>query len=336
MQKMIVLRYASKCKKCGGNVAAGEKAVWLGHNAGVQHVTCNETREIEPPKPKADPDRMNSMTIEYRELAAAWKTFKDDPMSVYHRQENASAGRSLSSGWKGEGRWVGCSEAEMLDWIDRGYRVEGLDGVTSLIPAKPRRKLRFADEGDELHIDLAWSGVDEPFSEWEKRVSKPGLSVEIFMTFSSGFPAKTINAYQRWIARALQTLDENGVDMEVVIVNRVRDANRSVPGEITDTKIRVRKPGEAADFANWSAMFSPGGYRMLGIMSTGIQVDRVGGRVSSGYGYPMDYGSWEVAYDEERNVIVIGNHNDYWGSNKEFPEFEMTEKLRAILARMNG
>jgi hypothetical protein len=333
MQKMIVLRYQSKCKKCSGTIAAGEKAIWLGKGAGVNHVTCL-TRPQEPPRPKDEPAAMKTLTLDYGELTAAWKAFKDEPMSVYRHPQNAVAGKSLSSGWKGNGSWVGCTEAEMSEWISRGYRVEGLQGVSSLAPGKPRRKLRFAEEGDELHLDLAWSGVDEPFSEWEKRISKPGLSVEIHMTFSSMFPAKVINAYQRWIARALQTLDENGVDMEVNIVNRVSGANTASYGEITNTLIRVRKPGEASDFANWSAMFSPGGYRMLGIMSTGIQVDREGGTVSTGYGRPMDYGAWEVAYDEERNVIVIGNHNDMFAG--EFPEYEMTEKLIRVLSKVNG
>lgn len=333
MQKMIVLRYASKCKKCSESIAAGEKAVWLGSGQGVQHVTCR-TVSPEPISAKPDPAGMDSFTFDYSELTAAWKGFKDDPMSVYRNRQNAAAGRSLTSGWKGSGSWIGCTEAEMGEWISSGYRVEGLQGVSSLLPARPRRKLIYAEEGDELMIDLALSGEDEPFQDWEKQVSNPGLSVEIYMTFSSGFPAKTINAYQRWIARALQTLDENGVDMEVNIVNRVSGANTSNYSEITNTKIRVRKPGEAADFSSWSAMFSPGGYRMLGIMSTGIQVDRKGGQVSSGYGRPMDYGSWEVAYDEDRNVIVIGNHNSYDGY--EFPEHEMTEKLRAVLAKLNG
>lgn len=332
MEKMIVLRYASKCRKCGGSIGAGEKAVWLGKGSGVQHVTCQDFKS-EPNTPKPEPKEMETLTFDYLELTRYWNAFKDDPMSVYTNPENSSAGIALSSNWDKDGRWVGCSPAEMAEWISSGYQVEGLTDVTSLIPAKPRRKLRFAEEGDELHIDLAWSGVDEPYSEWEKRISKPGLSVEIYMTFSSGFSTKTIVAYQRWIARALQTLDENGVDMEVNIVNRTRGASVGRYDEITNTLIRVRKPGEAADFSNWSAMFSPGGYRMLGIMSTGIQIDKQGGQVTHGYGYPMDYGSWDVAYDEARNVIVIGNDNGGFG---EFPEMEMTDKLRSVLGKLNG
>lgn len=335
MQKVIVLRYQSKCKRCGGSIAAGEKATWLGSKNGVQHITCSNFTPSEPEKPKADPANMAVQTHDYADLVSAWRTFKDDASKVYRHAKNFAAGTSLASSWKGDGRWVGCTEAEMEEWISRGYRVEGLDGVTSLIPAKPRRKLRFAEEGDELHLDLAWAGVDEPFSEWEKRASKPGLSVEIFMTFSAGFPAKTLNAYQRWIARALQTLDENGVDMEVLIIVRTSGANTEKYGEITESRIRVRKAGEAADFSNWSAMFSPGGYRMLGIMSTGLTVDSAGGSVSHGYGRPMDYGKWEVAYDEDRNVIVIGNHND-WLGNPTFPESEMTDKLVSVLRKLNG
>jgi hypothetical protein len=334
MQKMIVLRYQAKCQKCGAMIPAGERAYWLGSGKGSTHLVCS-TPTPEPPKPKSEPSGMNSHTFDYGELTTAWKAFHADPMAVYGQSRNAGAGNSLAGNWKSDGgSWIGCTIDEMRDWIDNGYRVEGLQGVTSLLPAKPRRKLKFSEEGDELHIDLAWAGVDEPFSEWEKRVSKPGLSVEIYMTFSASFPHKTLNAYQRWIARALQTLDENGVDMEVNIVNRVSGANSDNGREITDTKIRVRKPGEAADFANWSAMFSPGGYRMLGIMSTGIHVDRQGGHVTHGYGRPRDYGSWEVAYDADRNVIVIGNHNDPYGTD--FPEHEMTEKLRSVLSKVSG
>jgi hypothetical protein len=220
----------------------------------------------------------------------------------------------------------------MNEWIANGYHVQGLDGITSLIPARPRRKLKYGEEGDELLLELAWSGSDEPFVEWEKRISKPGLSVELWMTFSAIFPAKTIVAYQRWVARMLQTLDENGVDMEVNIVSQLRNLFAGEYSTVTKTKFRVRKPGEAADFANWSAMFSPGGFRMLNIMGTGIHADRKGKAIAGGYGSPQPYGSWTVAYDEERNIIVVGNSN----TEREFPEMEMTSKLTDVLAKLSG
>lgn len=328
MEKVITLRYAAKCKKCGLLIPAGERAVWLGKDSGSRHVSCNVETRQEIEKPKDDSGR-DEFTIDYAELRNLWEDFIAQPEKVY-RPENVPAARSLTGSWSAD--WSGSSIPEMREFLRSGYRVEGLDNVTSLIPSKPRRKLRYADEGDEMLLDMAFGGADEPFIEWEKRASKPGLSVEIYMTFSASFPAKTIVAYQRWIARALQTLDENGVDMEVSLVSPLNGLASDDYSWKSLTKIRVRKAGEASDFSNWSAMFSPGGFRQLVIMSTGIHADRAGKRVSYGYGSPQAYGKWEVAYDEERNRIVIGNSN----SDTEFPEFTMTEKLQSVLAALNG
>lgn len=328
MQKVITLRFQTKCKKCDETIPAGGRAVWLGHGKGAQHESCGKVREeIEAPKTE---ENAEVIVIDYAELRDSFLKFQTDPMAVYGNDFNREAGEHLRDSWKSD--WAGCSIDEMNEWLQNGYHVQGLDGITSLIPAKPRRKLIYGEEGDELLIDLAWSGSDAPFVEWEKRVSKPGLSVEIYAVFSAYFPAKTIVAYQRWIARALQTLDESGVDMEVSIVNSLDRLYADKPNQKTVTKYRVRRAGEASDFSNWSAMFSPGGYRMLGIMGTGIHADRLNHRIPNGYGGVRDYGKWTVAYDEERNVIVIGNDN----RNVEFPELEMTDKLRDVLAKVSG
>lgn len=327
MEKVITLRYQSKCSRCNRTIPAGDRAVWLGENKGVRHERCDA--RIEPELPKEAGKNVDRFTLDYSRLREDFFRFLKNPADVYSTPGNAK-GSDLRESWKGN--WAGCSTLEMEEFLRTGYRVEGLEGVTSLIPARPRRKIRYAEEGDELNIALALEGDDLPFMEWEKRVSKPGLSVEIHMVFDCYFPAKTIVQYQRWIARALQTLDESGVDMEVSIVNSLSGLFRDEYGVKTETLIRVRKAGEASDFANWSAMFSPGGYRMLGIMATGIHADTRGKRIGYGYGSVRDYGKWTVAYDPERNVIVFGNST----SDQTFPEFDMTEKLQAVLGKVNG
>lgn len=325
MQKLITLRFQAICKRCGETLPAGSRAIWLGSKQGVQHQTCKpKNQEIEKPKEQTDVDRM---TFDYAQLRTDFSLIQRDPGKVYTRNV-AAYRRDLERAWS-DRHFAGCTIQEMQNWIDNGYHVAGLEGISSLIPGKPRRKIRYSDEGDELLVDLAWSGSDEPFMEWEKRVSKPGLSVEIHSTFDSMFPASTIAAFQRWIARALQTLDENGVDMEVSIVERI--SYPMIPLE-TETLVRVRRAGEASDFSNWSAMFSPGGYRMLGILASGKHCDALGKTIPQGHGESRTYGAWTVAYDESTNRIVIGsNDGDYV-----FPELEMTEKLTTILQRLNG
>jgi hypothetical protein len=330
MQKFITLRFQGVCKRCNQTIPAGSRAVWLGKGSGIQHQTCTP-QKVEVETPKATPRGVDRMTFDYATLRSKFADFLSEPTSVLTR--NPQAIENLKYNWGKEGgSWAGCSTVEMTDFLNRGYHVQGLEGISSLVPGKPRRKIRYADEGDELLIDLAWSGSDEPFMEWEKRVSKPGLSVEIHTVFSHNVPAATIVQYQRWIARALQTLDESGVDMEVNLVVAVQGTSSSDPYLNTETLVRVRKPGEASDFSSWSAMFSPGGFRMLGILAVGMHVDALGKTIRSGFGQTNDYGAWTVAYDAERNVIVIGNSD----TNFTFPEFEMTEKLQSVLAILNG
>ena len=324
-EKMITVRFPNTCRKCGKPVEVGSRGYWK-PGSGISHAICPE-----PPKPieikKPTEIEAKTRVIEYAELRKVFTEFCKDRYSVY--KGSNSAADSLYSGWQ-TSHWVGISIAEMQDFIDHGYRVAGLDQVSGLIPTKPRRKLVYAEEGDELMIDLALNGEDNPFQTWEKRSRKPGLVVEIHATFSAVQDAKLINAYQRWIARALQTLDENGVDMEIQMVTRTDGAGNDY-GVIRESKVRVRKAGEASDFSNWSAMFSPGGYRMLGILGSALQVISEGKTVSTGHGRPLDYGSFTVDYDGERNVMVIGNKN-----GGEFPESEMTDKLAAILTKLSG
>jgi hypothetical protein len=144
--------------------------------------------------------------------------------------------------------------------------------------------------------------------------------------------ASTVNAYQRWIAQALQTLDENRVDMEVSLVVNVVNGDNDQYGVKHSTKIRVRESGQASDFSNWSPMFSPGGFRMLGIMAIGKHVAKRGGSVNPSYGQALDYGKWTVDYNETENLMVIGNSD----GREAFPEFEMTEKLRSLLTMLSG
>lgn len=329
MEKVIVNRFPAKCKRCGEAIQPGSRAIWRGKGQGIVHQMCRV--EVPAETPKVEKAGADEWTIDYSELRNRYLEIIARPTTAFSRSENGQWGSNLKSMW--DGSWSGSTMMEMSEFIRYGYRVEGLENVESLLPAKPKRKLRFADEGDELHLDLAWSGADEPFSEWEKRISKPGLSVEIYMIFSAYFPAKTIAAFQRWIARALQTLDENGVDMEVnIVMPESGSLFQDDPYKATKTKIRVRKPGEAADFANWSAMFSPGGFRHLGFTALSDHADRNGHKIASSLGMPDAYGKWDVAYDADRNIIVFGNSN----RETEFPEFEMTEKLRSVLKQVSG
>ena len=202
MQKIISARFPGKCKACSGGIAAGERVYWMGKGS-LRHISCPDSKPDAPVKP--DDSSSEDFTIPFAEFLKGWAKVSEG--DYFDLTKNRKIAEYLHNEiWLGDSRWVGATIPEMNSWLAEGFRVEGLQGIDpSLFPAKPRRKLRFAEEGDELMIDLAWSGVDEHFIEWEKRVVKPGLTVEIACTFHSGYSAEIIVNYQRWIARMLQS-----------------------------------------------------------------------------------------------------------------------------------
>jgi hypothetical protein len=221
----------------------------------------------------------------------------------------------------------------MRQWIADGYHVSGLDEInSSLIAAKPRRKLRFTDEGDELHLDLAWSGADNYFSEWEKRVSKPGLIVDMEMAYSAANKSERIRPYLTWLARMLQTFDENAIDVEASLMNAVGQLTdgRNQPQRF-ETRIRVKRPGEASDFAAWSACVSPGGFRQLMFTAKIFHGDKRGESTSSSLGIPQPSRKWDIEYDRDENRITVRQ-----SQTDDFPEFDMTQKLGAIIREITG
>lgn len=322
MAKLITLRYAAKCRVCGKEIPSGTRAMYGGSKA-ISHVEC------EKPKASSSTNQPEQTVFNYDELRRDYigTVAGNHTADVLKLSGNQRKWDSLKSDRQDEGNWTGCTNVQMLDWLNSGYRVPGLEGVDStLIPAAPKRKLRFAEEGDEMLIDLAWSGVDEHFITWDRRDTKPSLKVKISVSFSAIIPSAIVNSYQSWVARMLQTIDLFGLDMQVDLISPGRGQFGN-PNAVHAPVIRVKQSGTASDFSNWSPMFSPGGFRHLTFLAIIESADRAGHIVSSGLGRPVQCDTWKVTYDKETNELFVMNNND----RSEFPEFLMTQQLIAIL-----
>jgi hypothetical protein len=338
VEKMITLRFSARCKQCKQEIPSGSSAYWLGSGKGARHLHCPVPAEIDKPGAKNELPRF---VTDFHTLRTDFNNALAGDLSSLKRDGNKARLRTMidqewtmSRDFSSVRSFFGCSVNEMKQWLSEGYAVEGLADVQpSLVPARPRRKLFFNEEGDELLIDLVYQGDDNPFMTVEKRPTKPGMRVDVHLDFNADFPARTIFAYERWIARMLHTLDENAIDVEVNVIMVNQGLIRGKDYEQSEISIRVKKAGEAADFSSWSSMFSPGGYRMLGFMSIIQAADYFGGTVTNGLGSAVSLDKWTVAYDDAENVLQIGQSDD---SRTDFPEFEMTEKLRAVLAKVNG
>lgn len=331
MEKLISLRYAGHCRKCGKEIPAGSQALWYGHRHGVSHYpSCSpETPDAKPQRPKTN-ERVfiidwGRVRDTYLSLINKTKT----PEQVCKRSHNQSVLAQEYGKWARGDDWTGATGEQMKSWITSGFHVPGIENATpDLIPLRTRRRLKF-DEDGELQLDLVYSGFDYPFLEWEKRARKPGMRLEIGICFSAHTQASVISHYERWIAQALTTLEESGYDLEVTISGAVRDSWKGNPG-IERTLIRVKRENEASDFAEWSALFSPGGFRHLMFLAMILAADDSGQDIEWHLGIPFGL-DWSISLEEQTRTLTLDNPK----SPASFPEATMTEQFISLIGVKN-
>ena len=228
------------------------------------------------------------------------------------------------------GGWYGYAADDVQMWLKNGYRPELLQDVGFNPPIRDKRRIRFDEEGDEFHYDLAASGDDRPFSFQTKQPNIPGAAIQAMVSMSSGTKAKTVNAYNVWIARAAFSLEDAGVDCEISFRNDVQGSLND--GKKVVTVIRVKREGSTADFTSWSPMLSPAAFRTFIFLAKIVGADRLGRDIEPSLGRPLSGNDWKMEYDPKARVLVPHCPR----SPSEFPQTEMTDSLRARLKEMQG
>lgn len=322
MRKKISLRYKGHCKSCGKELPAGSDAYYAGRRMGVFcYPSCSPDSQPLPVPENKD----RRVSFDFSEIKRAyWDISQDAIVKVADNRERLSEQRVS---WSTDSGFYGCNAEEMNNYLVRGFPVEGLNSVDmDLLPTRKRRRVIFGEDG-ELDIDLALSGFDYPFLEWEKRERKPGMRVDIGMDFNAHVPADVIVQYQKWAARLLYTIEEIGYDLEVnLILRTLRSWKGLPPNDIYTVAIKVKKENEASDFSQWSAALSPGGFRHLGFLSIILAGERMGKGTQIGLGSAVP-SAWGAEFSSETRTLTIRQGND----GMPFPEAMMTEKLSALL-----
>lgn len=321
--KIMISRYAGKCRKCGNAIPAGERVQWQGKGRGVIHYPSCQKSEPEA-KQKTQDGRL--VQFPFGELREAYM----NPNFRHARPSNNSRLDECKRIHWADASWAGCSIAEMQGYLQNGYKVEQLGSPpTDLLPKRKRRRLLFTEDG-EVQVDLALSGFDYPFLEWEKRERKPGMRVNIGLAFSCGTDTAVVAAYETWCARMLYTLEEIGYDLEInVSVPVTSMSNQS--NERTDVLLKVKGENEASDFTQWSALFSPGGFRHLGILSMQLASDKLGEDCTGFHGYPVK-DEWGIEFDSDQRTMKVQCSS----GSSQFPEAMMTERFTQIMSGQSG
>lgn len=326
MSKVITLRYDAKCRVCKKPIPAGTRAYWYGKRQGSAHIECQN------PVPVPGQEQPAFTVLQYPELREGYlKSFGGNASAYLKNPTNISHWRNLEDGRRSPGNWAGSTNDEMLKWLQIGYMVPGLSGVeNTLMSGAPKRKLIFAEEGDEMLLDLAWSGVEECFITWERRATKPSLKVEISIAFSAVVDAKMINDYQLWVAQMLQTIDAFDIDMQIDLISAGRGQWQERYDHEHTVKVRVKESGEISDYSNWSPMFSPGGFRQMMFLGIIKCADIRGIAAASSLGSPRGCDEWAVKYDPDTSILRVTNNN----RDRHFPADYMTQQFAEIMSQL--
>jgi len=220
-------------------------------------------------------------------------------------------------------RFIGATISEMRDWLENGYQVPGLEADVGF-KLRPSRKLAFKDEG-ELQVDLVLGAYEYPFLEWDPRPRKPGLILQVDWDFSAMTKSNVIADYARWLAQLIQRLETDGYDLAVTLVCQAREIVRGRYHDLTEVHMTVKRENESVDFSTWSAVFSPGGFRMLGFMSVCMAAEAQGGEPSDGLGTPVSKG-WGLSFDDEERKL----HVHCSSAPTHFPADGMTYELEQL------
>jgi hypothetical protein len=234
--------------------------------------------------------------------------------------EQAAHASSVESWKSGYSSFSGSSGDEMVEYVRDGFRSEDFAHATDTFEGADRRRIRFDEEG-ELDLPLAWSGHDYPYLAWENRPVKPGMKITVEMAFLASTDSKTITEYGAWVAGVIAKLEQDGYDLAVSIVCPSQQGVYA-GARTQQMECIVKREGEASDFTEWSAWFAPGAFRILGFTLRAMHCQKLGRKLSAGYGRSLN-GQWGIEWNEAERHLTIKRPPHA----TDFPEEMMTDRL---------
>jgi hypothetical protein len=334
-------KYRSRCKRCQGRISVGAPIYWS-KETGAVCLSCGDNSPADARSTMATNSAKRIEATGRESYSVDWVDVKEFAKEMFATGEVPASitidrnRRTIRSEIMNPDEYFhGYTKGQVQRWIDEGYRSEGIRSLREFTPpVRDKRRLQFVEEGDEFHLDLAHNGDDNYMSQWTKRQTIPGLRVDFITWFRGSVNARVVNDFNRWAGNVIYSLESSGVDCEVNYCGS-RDVSHhwTNPPAKAFTRIRVKKEGEVTDFVSISPMLSPAAYRTFGWIACLMHGESIGSGVSSGIsGGTIGVNGWDIQYDEDAQTITITTHPDA----TEFPEEEMTAKLRELLSHIQN
>lgn len=236
------------------------------------------------------------------ELGESWPSqpAMDETLRKFHKQFAYNEKSENSD------KWYGGTPHETIEWLKYGYYSREILHSAEYVPLALKDHVSWSDEDGEADISRLIGGYDDFYLGISKQIRKPGVRVLIEMSFVWSTSTETIRQYGAWIAGLLQSLEATGYDLTIDIWIPVDEVfEDDAPGIRTHTLIRVKQENEISNFTEWSALFSPAGYRHLVFTAQCVAGDKIGKRVNYLLGHTIGGRTWSCQYDNESSTLKI-------------------------------
>ena len=230
--------------------------------------------------------------------------------------------------------WAGGNFELASEYLSHGYKVgemlaDFLPGVlmNTREGSSQRSRWVYGDSGDELDLGEALNGNIECFRRVEQAPTLGGLNVRLHVAMTGNTDADIFAQLGAWTARLLSTAQGANISPSLEFIkrnHRIRDNDNRNHAMV----IRVKNEGEALDWAAYSALFSPVGYRHFGFAALMLAAAKAPGRGSMGHrvnklGQPLGASQWGMSFDKPTRTLDIFSPP----SPDHFPAAAMTQLL---------
>jgi hypothetical protein len=229
--------------------------------------------------------------------------------------------------WTDNPEWTGATDAEVREWIRRGYDLPTLpDDVprpAADLSEKPRWR-RSDDPEGEFQYDDFLNGEPEYYLARDRVGPKPGINVEVGFSFACNVSVDVPVAYGEWVGSALRAIQAQGYDVALSMVNRVTGNFQGRYDQEDETHIVCSTFGQTKLAVDWSILWSPAGFRHLMFLAKCLPDFRESVEsVSTGLGLPQNPG-WGVEWAGDTRTLrfTVGEGR--------FPAHDMTAKLTEL------
>jgi hypothetical protein len=204
-----------------------------------------------------------------------------------------------------DGKTKDATGFDLASWVRNGFRSKSFNSIAERMPMGLQHRPTWNEEEGDIDVGRLYGGFDDYMMGPVEQKAKPGIRIQFGFCFSCGVSNEIIAEYGAFIMALIAGMESEGFELTVDALIAVRDPFVGENGVTNNLLVRVKRAGEASDSLNWSVLFSPVGFRVLGFEAICMAGDRLGKATNGHLGYPATGHKWDLTYDHETSTVTI-------------------------------